>query len=267
MTCFKLHLSFNLSRNNKVVLSNSYNPVADFSLKRIIYVRGGNHPPETVLNIHKLSPFRRDFPDKMNFPDFSKIGWSRFEIYSVNRDSWEDADEKGLIPFHPGANYRPSNFVVKDVPYWIGFDARDMTNIVRILGRIDPSTGLYKRLKCPEHFRESALIAVGFVNWKEFVAALVIYPGEYEKKMVDLYVLDENTEKWTKMYSIGLFGFKGMRTPQCFCTGEIVIETWSGGCVLSSSVLSNFCDPKIVICLITMKFKSYIHVGTSPTVT
>ncbi|KAF1002069.1 hypothetical protein AG4045_004720 [Apium graveolens] len=184
----------------------------------------------------------------MNFPDFSK---SMVLAGSINGvvclTHFREMREKFFALWNPAIRYW------KPVPL--------------PQNKIDPSTGLYKRLKCPEHFRESALIAVGFVNWKEFVAALVIYPGEYEKKMVDLYVLDENTEKWTKMYSIGLFGFKGMRTPQCFCTGEIVIETWSGGCVLSSSVLSNFCDPKIVICLITMKFKSYIHVGTSPTVT
>lgn len=337
----KLHLSFNLARNNKVILSNSYNPIADFSLKRIISLRGVSDPPDTLLRIHKLLPFRRDFPEKMNFPDFSKsmvlagsingvvclthfreirerfvalwnpairywkpvalpqtkswhnvnvglgfdkaendfkiicivpcvdkVGWSRFEIYSVNRDSWEDADEKGLIPFHPGANYRPSNFIVKDVPYWIGFDARDMTAIVRILVKIDPSTGLYKRVTCPLDFTESESVEVGFVNWKDFVAALVIYPGEYQNNMIDLYVLNENTEKWTKMYSIGPFGFKGMRTPQCFCTGEIVIETWSGGSVLSSAVLSNFCDPKTshlsynheVQVLYPCWYESYSHV-------
>lgn len=280
----KLHLCFNLARNNKVIVSNSYNPVADFSLKRIISLKGINDPPVTMLHVHKLLPFRRDFPEKMNFPDFSKSmvlagsingvvclthfreirerfvalwnpairywkpvalpqnkswqnvnvglgfdkaendykiicivpcidkpGWSRFEIYSVNRDSWEDADEKGLIPFHPDANYRPSNFIVKDVPYWIGFDARDMKAIVRILGRIDPSTGLYKIVTCP--VRESASVSLGLVNWKDLVTALVIYPGEYEKQIVDLYVLDENTNKWTKMYSFGPFDFKGMRTP------------------------------------------------------
>lgn len=339
----KLHLCFNLSRNNKVILSNSYNPVADFGLKRIISVHGINDPPLTVLPIHKLLPFRRDFLHKINFPDFSKsmvlagsingivclthfremrkhfvalwnpairywkpvalpqtkswhnvnvglgfdkaendfkiicivpcieyLGWSRLEIYSANRDSWEDADERGLIPFHPGANYRPSNFIVKDVPYWIGIDAQpeDSVSSVRILGRIDPSTGLYKKVRCPQLVRESESVSVDLVNWKDLVAALVTYPGEHQKQMVDLYVLDENTENWTKMYSIGPFGFKGMRTPQCFCTGEIVIETWSGGCVLTSSVLSNFCDPKTshlsynheVQVLYPCWYESYSHV-------
>lgn len=312
----KLHLTFNLSRNNKTILSNSYNPVADFGLKRVISVRGINDPPETVLPIHRLSPVRRDYPRKVNFPDFSQrmvlagsingivclthfremredvvvlwnpaincwkpialprtkswqnvnvglgfdnagndfkiicmvpltdlndLGWSRVEIYSASRDSWEDVDERGIIPFRPAQNYRHSIFIVKDVPYWMGFAAQPGDSGC-VLGRIDPSTGLYKKVKYPQH--DKGTDSVHAVNWKDLVTALVTKPGEYDSQMVDLYVLDENTDEWTKMYSIGPLGFKALRTPQCFCTGEIVVETWAGGSVLTSAVTSYFCDPK-----------------------
>ncbi|KAL8134038.1 putative F-box protein At1g53370 [Apium graveolens] len=205
-------------------------------------------------------------------PNYEKFCWSRVEIYSANRDVWEDVDKGGVIPFQP--KVRHCNFIVKGVPYWIGVDAdsRDyepsMTGQLQVLGRIDPLTGLFK-VAYPEHIKNRSTLVYP-VNLKDSVAALIQSPGKHPNQMVDLYVRDENTARWTKMYSIGPLGFEGMRIPQCFSTGEIVLETWTGNINIydSSDRVTYICDPKNSSVLLyneidTLRpfwFMSYSHV-------
>ncbi|KAL8154896.1 hypothetical protein AgCh_000305 [Apium graveolens] len=55
----------------------------------------------------------------------------------------------------------------------------------------------------------------------------------------------ESTAKWTKMYSIGPLASEGLlRIPQCFSTGEIVLETWTGNYNHASSTVPYFYNPK-----------------------
>ncbi|KAL8107377.1 F-box/LRR-repeat protein At2g43260-like [Apium graveolens] len=181
-------------------------------------------------------------------PRYEQFRWSRVEIYSANRGVWEDVDKGGVIPFWP--KLRHCNFVVKGVPYWVGIDAQpgDLESFtpdqLEILGRIDPYTGLFKNIPYPKHFKNQSTL-VHPLNLRNSVAALIQSPGEHPNQMVDLYVRDENTASWTKMYSIGPLGFERMRIPQCFSTGEIVLETWTGNNIHASPNQINYiCDPK-----------------------
>ncbi|XP_017230044.1 uncharacterized protein LOC108204891 isoform X1 [Daucus carota subsp. sativus] len=182
-------------------------------------------------------------------PYFEKFRWSRVEMYSANQEIWEDVSKGGVIPFQP--KVRHCNFVVKGVPYWIGTDARqeDMESFIpdqlEILGRIDPFTGLFKKILYPEHIKNGHTL-VHPVNLRDSVAALIQSPGELPNQTFDLYVRDEDTAKWTKMYSIGPFDFERMRIPpQCFSTGEIVLETWTGENIHDSiDRTTHICDPK-----------------------
>ncbi|KAK1367972.1 hypothetical protein POM88_034064 [Heracleum sosnowskyi] len=170
-------------------------------------------------------------------PRYEHFRWSRVEIYSANRDVWEDVDKGGVIPFWP--KLRHCNFIIKGVPYWVGIDAQPGELVsftpdqLEILGRIDPYTGLFKRVLYPKHIKNQSTL-VHPLNFRDSVAALIQSPGEHPNEMVDLYVRDENTASWTKMYSFGPLGFERMRIPQCFSTGEIVIEAWTGNNIHAS---------------------------------
>ncbi|KAK1367961.1 hypothetical protein POM88_034053 [Heracleum sosnowskyi] len=192
---------------------------------------------------------------------------SRVEIYSSNQGSWE---EKGIIPFWPEPDLQHCNFVINGVPYWMGVDIQAVES--SILGRIDPRTGLYKKVMYPCHV-ENTSTRVDPVKWKDSVAVLIHSPSEYPNPMVDLYVLlDENTSQWTKMYSIGplRFGhvFEHLRVPQCFCTGEIVLETWTQNVDIVQNVNRYMCDLKTgllfrnkeIEALYPLWYNSYSHV-------
>ncbi|XP_074343634.1 uncharacterized protein LOC141682843 isoform X2 [Apium graveolens] len=164
-------------------------------------------------------------------PDFKLYSWSRVEIYSVDRDSWKNNGKKSVIPFWP--KLPNCNFVVGGVPYWVGVDeyVEDMREFcpyrLEMLGRIDPCNELYKKVEYPEHVKNE-YTRVHPVKFKESVAVLIQSPGEFVNRMVDMYVLDEKAALWTKIHTIGPLPFDGLRIPQCFDTGEIVIETWEG---------------------------------------
>ncbi|XP_074333107.1 putative F-box protein At3g10430 isoform X2 [Apium graveolens] len=151
---------------------------------------------------------------------FEDYGWSRIEVYSTNQGSWEDVDKKGKIHFRPNTDLNHCNFIVNGVPYWAGLDLRP--GYVDVLGRIDPFTGLFKKIEHPKHVRNE-ITRVNPVKLRESVAALIQSPGDYPNNVIDLYLLDENTTKWTKMYSIGPLVSgnvcEEMQIPQCFSTG------------------------------------------------
>ncbi|XP_074362210.1 uncharacterized protein LOC141702420 [Apium graveolens] len=173
---------------------------------------------------------------------------SRVVIYSANRDSWDDVDERGTIPFIPVLNLTHCKFIVKGVPYWIGIESQ--SNQLRFLGRIDPCTGLFKKVLLPEHVKNQNTM-VQVVNLRNSVVALIHSPGEYPNQMIDLYELDDHTANWTRMYSIGPLMletqplvYENLLAPQCLNTGEIVIETWRGTIYnYYSDMVYNFCDP------------------------
>ncbi|KAK1370998.1 hypothetical protein POM88_037090 [Heracleum sosnowskyi] len=174
-----------------------------------------------------------------------KYKWSRVDIYSANRESWDDADERGLIPFIPVLYLEHCKFIVKGVPYWIGIDIQ--ARQLKVLGGVDPRTGLFRKVLFPEHVQnENTLVHV--VNLRNSVVALIHSPGEYPNQMIDLYELDDNTAKWTRMYRIGPLVletqplvYKTLRLPQCLITGEIVLEAWSGQ-IRASDMVYYFCD-------------------------
>lgn len=202
-------------------------------------------------------------------PDFKEYSWSRVEIYSVDGDCWKDNGKKSVIPFWP--KLPNCNFVVGGVPYWVGVDEypEDMREFCpyrrEMLGRIDPCSGLYKKVEYPEHVKNECTW-VHPVKFKESVAVLIQSPGEYANRMVDLYVLDEKAAIWTKIHAIGPLPFDGLRVPQCFNTGEIVIETWEGD--LPDDRVPFFCDPETgeilynnaMDALLPLWYESYSHV-------
>lgn len=149
--------------------------------------------------------------------------------------------------FPSGPDLRHCNFVVKDVPYWVGIDVQAGNEISSILGKIDPCIGLFKKVMYPHHLKNKRT-RVNPVNMRDSVAAVIQFPGEYPNRMIDLYVLDENNDKWTKMYSIWPLSsrhiFKHLRIPQCFSTGEIVIEAWTGNQNSVSDLFHGICDPR-----------------------
>ncbi|KAL8107370.1 hypothetical protein AgCh_023959 [Apium graveolens] len=202
----------------------------------------------------------------------NNFGWSRVEIYSTNQGSWENVDGKGIIPFWPNVNLRHCNFIINGVPYWMGVDVQEEVAKSSVLGRIDPLTGLYKKVMYPSHVKNKSA-KVNPVKWKDSVAVLIQSPGEYPIQMIDLYVLlNENTSKWAKMYSIGPLSsgraFEHLRIPQSFSTGEIVLETWTQDRNIVDCVDRYICDPKTGLIFLNKEiealnpywFESYNHV-------
>lgn len=169
------------------------------------------------------------------------LGWSRLEIYSANRDSWDAVDGQEFIPFFPALHLLHCKFIVKGVPYWVGIDAKARN--LKVLGGINPCTGLYKKVIFPEYVRNDSTSA-HIVNLRDSVTAVILSPGEHSNKLVDLYVLDENTAEWTRMYSIGPLEFETLRAPQCLSTGEIVIVPWTGNIHQALHKVYKFCDPE-----------------------
>ncbi|KAK1367971.1 hypothetical protein POM88_034063 [Heracleum sosnowskyi] len=178
-------------------------------------------------------------------PALGDFGWSFLQVYSANRGCWVDVGRGGILPFCADKGLRHCNFIIRGVPYWVGIDEGDEAtpDPVELLGKIDPCTNSYFKILYPRHVKNKCT-KVYPVNLRDSVAALIHSPGECPNEMVDLYVLDENTAKWTKMYSIGPFAFEGLWIPQCFSTGEIVLETWTGNKNPASSLVTYFCDPK-----------------------
>ncbi|KAL1820873.1 hypothetical protein ACET3Z_015742 [Daucus carota] len=175
------------------------------------------------------------------FLDTEGAGWSRIEIYSANQNSWENVDEERIVRFVPVHHRQNCKFIVQGVPYWVGKEALAQTNLV--LGRIDPSTGMYRTVLFPEHIRNECT-EVHAVNLKGSIAALIQSPGEHPNNMVALYVLDEDTADWRMMYNIGPLEFKFRRPIQCLNTGEIVLETWAGFIDKAANAVHHFYDPR-----------------------
>lgn len=180
-------------------------------------------------------------------PGFEEYCWSRVEIYSANRDVWTDFEKRGYVPFWP--KLPNCNFIIKDCPYWVGADRLpgDSTpfnpNRNEMLGSIDPCTGLYKKVRYP-NFVKNLRTSVNPLKWKDSLALLIQSPGENPNSIVDMYVLDESTENWTKMYTIGEHQFDGLRIPQCLSTGEIVFETWKGDILHANNRTPYFWNPE-----------------------
>ncbi|KAL1834788.1 hypothetical protein ACET3Z_004439 [Daucus carota] len=152
--------------------------------------------------------------------------WARVEIYSANRGCWKGVDHEGELLFWPRQYH--CNFIVKGAPYFVGMDVMPDSAVAfqhEILARFDPCTGFYKKVDYPEHFREMSTWVQPF-EYQDSVAVMVqSTPGLLDEPMIDLYVLDDDTASWTKMYTIGPFPYKEFHYPrQSFKTGEIVIE-------------------------------------------
>ncbi|KAK1385710.1 hypothetical protein POM88_023445 [Heracleum sosnowskyi] len=117
---------------------------------------------------------------------YKNFEWARVEVYSVNRGCWKDIDHEGELLFWPWQYH--CNFIVKGAPYFVGIDV--MPDCVDSVDVMVQST-----------------------------------PGLLNEPMIDLYVLDDKTSSWTKMYTIGPFPYEEFHVPrQSFKTGEIVIE-------------------------------------------
>ncbi|XP_074347347.1 uncharacterized protein LOC141686196 [Apium graveolens] len=170
-------------------------------------------------------------------PEFEERRWSRVEIYSFKRSYWRNVEGgQGIcIPFWP--KFPNCKFIVNNVPYWVGFDAYKQ----EILGAFDPRTEVYKKVPYPVFIRNEGTY-VNPVKYKESVAALVLSPGQCPNSMLALYVLNENSSDWTKIYIIGPFSFKNMSVPQCFSTGELVVKTEEEDGDLDRNLY--YCDPK-----------------------
>lgn len=175
---------------------------------------------------------------------YSRECWSRVEIYSASSDSWTDVDKEDCVPFWP--NFPNCKFILKGVPYFVGVDLlpEDLETynpyLHEILAAFDPLTRSYKKIWYPKHVKNGTT-CVHPLNWKDSVAALVQSPGEHPNHLVDMYVLDENDDNWTKIYTIE-HAFEGLRILQCLTTGEIVLETWKGGDF--SKRVPYFCYPE-----------------------
>lgn len=157
---------------------------------------------------------------------YKNFKWARVEIYSVNRGCWKDVDYGGELLFWPRQYH--CNFIVKGAPYFVGIDVMPDCVVAfqhEILGRFDPCTGFYKKVQYPEHFREMSTWTQPF-EYQDSVAVMVqSTPGLLDEPMIDLYVLDDDSASWTKMYTFGPFPYEQFHVPrQSFKSGEIVIE-------------------------------------------
>lgn len=159
-------------------------------------------------------------------PDFfSGFRGSRVEIYSVKRDFWKDGKEVGVISFWPQLPH--CNFIVRGVPYFVGLDEmpEDVMGFQHeILAWFDPCTGSYNKVQYPEFFRNKDTWVHPF-EYRDSVAAIVHDTPKSPDPTVDLYLLNDNTTNWTKMFSIGPLPCNGFHFPkQGFKTGEIILE-------------------------------------------
>lgn len=157
---------------------------------------------------------------------YKNFKWARVEVYSVNRGCWKDVDHEGELLFWPRQYH--CNFIVKGAPYFVGMDVMADSAVAfqhEILARFDPCTGFYKKVQYPEHFREMSTWTNPF-EYQDSVAVMVqSTPGLLDEPMIDLYVLDDYTASWTKMYTFGPFPYGEFHVPrQSFKSGEIVFE-------------------------------------------
>ncbi|KAK1372475.1 hypothetical protein POM88_028668 [Heracleum sosnowskyi] len=138
------------------------------------------------------------------------------------------------------------------------------------LGMVDPCTGSFKKVLYPEYVKNQSTY-VHPLNWKDSLAILIQSPGEHPNPIVDMYWLDEKSEIWTKIYTMGPYycfeGEYGFRIPQSLTTGEIVIEAWKGTCLNQRTPY--FWSPKISESVIYVSefdtlrplwYESYSHV-------
>lgn len=95
---------------------------------------------------------------------------------------------------------------------------------------------------------------------------LIALLGLSHHQMADLYVLDEISAKWTKIYSIGTLASEGLQIPQCFSTGDTVL-TWTGKYNHASNRVFYFCNLKTNLVRVTQKLRSWIRRGMNPTPT
>ncbi|KAK1367528.1 hypothetical protein POM88_033620 [Heracleum sosnowskyi] len=157
---------------------------------------------------------------------YKNFKWAWVEVYSRNRGCWKDVDHEGELFFWPRQYH--CNFIVKGAPYFIGIDVMPDSAVAfqhEILALFDPCTGFYKKVQYPEHFREMSTWAQPF-EYQDSVSVMVQFtPGLLDEPMIDLYVLDDDTASWTKMYTFGPFPYGEFHVPrQSFKSGEIVIE-------------------------------------------
>lgn len=216
--------------------------------------------------------------------------WSRLEIYSSKADSWKHLGTESFINFWP--KLPNCSFIVDGVPYWVGVDGipqdQDNPYECEMLGCIDPCTGSFKKVRYPEYVMNERT-RVHPTRLKDSVAALIQYPSnDCQQIMVDLYVLNEKAASWTKMKNIrplpshelrtkmniiGPLPSHELRIPQCFNTGEIVLETWKGD-IQDAVRFPFFCDPatgvvrpnKALNALQPIWDESYSHVESLVTV-
>lgn len=172
---------------------------------------------------------------------------TRVEMYSSNRDCWEDVNKGARIDFCP---VRPNcTFIIKGVPYW--------DNGKNALAAIDPHTGMYRNIPHPKYVKNERTW-VHSINMNDLVSFLVYSPGESPNQMVDFYVLD-NSGSWMKQITTGPIVGEDLRLPQYLTTGEIV--------VLDRNTASTyFYDPKTShltsesVAFHPLWFQSYCHI-------
>ena len=125
----------------------------------------------------------------------------------------------------------------------------------------------------PSHLENKGRVWVNPLKWKDSVATVVLFPDGDPDQMVDLYVLlDEDTSKWTKMYSLVppslISDLEGTWVPQCFSTGEIVFELSTQDPNIVQNLDHCICDPETgrvfrnneIEALIPFWHESYSHV-------
>ncbi|KAL8107597.1 F-box protein CPR1-like [Apium graveolens] len=146
---------------------------------------------------------------------------SRFYVYSCNAECWKAI----RVEFPYDLPHMWCVVTVKGNPYWMGFliEGCDESNGKEVCVMFDVRTESFRFLdlpKCEMNSGTSACLA----NYKDMLADMLFSPGSESNKLVDVFILDEKSGAWSKIYTVGPIPLEVQRVLHCFKNGEIVVE-------------------------------------------
>ncbi|WOG85435.1 hypothetical protein DCAR_0104624 [Daucus carota subsp. sativus] len=151
----------------------------------------------------------------------NEICLTRFYVYSCNAECWKEIK----VDFPYDMPHMWCVVTVKGNPYWMGFSIEngDETNGKEVCVTFDVRKEVFRFLglpKCESNSGTSACLA----NYKDKLADMMFSPGSEVNKLVDVYVLDDRSGVWSKIYTVGPIPLEVQRVLHCFKNGEIVVE-------------------------------------------
>lgn len=148
---------------------------------------------------------------------------SRFYVYSCNRERWREIK----LEFPRDMPHMWCVVTVMGNPYWMGFTIEDgdESNGKEVCVAFDVKNEVFRFLDLPKYESNSGTSAC-LVNYKDMLADMMFSPGSEPNKLVDVFVLDDKSGVWSKIYTVGPIPLEVQRVLHSFRNGEIIVEDY-----------------------------------------